>query len=128
MKTILLVEDNPDILENTAELLEIVGYRIHTAKNGLEGIAEAKRIRPDLILCDIVMPEADGYEVLRQLKGNRDTSDIPLVFISASVEQKDVDAAMGRGASGYLRKPFETTELLKLVETIMGLYRRDSGS
>lgn len=121
MKTILLVEDNSDILENTAELLEIVGYRVHKAKNGLEGIAEAKRIRPDLILCDIVMPEADGYEVLRQLKGNRDTSDIPLVFISASVEQKDVDAAMGRGASGYLRKPLETTELLKLVETIMGL-------
>ena len=121
MKTILLVEDNSDILENTAELLEIVGYRVHKAKNGLEGIAEAKRIRPDLILCDIVMPEADGYEVLRQLKGNLDTSDIPLVFISASVEQKDVDAAMGRGASGYLRKPFETTELFKLVETIMGL-------
>lgn len=118
MRTILIVEDNQDILENTAEILELEGYRVCSAKNGLEGITEALINRPDLILCDITMPEANGYEVLRHLKGNTSTCEIPLVFVSASGEPKEVDAALRLGAGGYLRKPFEASELLDVVRSL----------
>lgn len=123
MKTILIVEDNPDILENTADILELEGYQICRARNGLEGIAVAVTNLPDLILCDIIMPEADGYEVLRRLKENSATAEIPFVFVSASVEPKEVAVALSRGANGFLRKPFEARELLDMVS---GLTRRDA--
>jgi len=120
MKTILVIEDNPEILENTCEILELANYRVSLAKNGKEGIALASQGTPDLILCDIMMPEANGYEVLRALKTNPKTKDIPFVFVTASVEKKDIANALGMGADGYLKKPYETEELIDLVESFTG--------
>lgn len=119
MKTILVIEDNPDILENTSEILELANYRVSLAKNGKEGIALASQESPDLILCDIMMPEANGYEVVRVLKTNPETKNIPFIFVTASVEKKDIANAMGMGADGYLKKPYEADDLLKLISSFI---------
>ena len=119
MKTILVIEDNSDILENTSEILELASYKVRSAKNGKEGIIEAVKVIPDIILCDIMMPEANGYEVLQQLKTNPVTKNIPFIFFTASVEKKEITRAMSMGADGYLRKPFESDDLLKLVTSFV---------
>lgn len=116
MTKVLLIEDNLEIRENTAEILELEGYMVEIAENGVVGIAKAKEKLPDLILCDIMMPEADGWQVIKQLKENKSTSKIPFVFITASVEKKEIEAGLEMGAIGYIRKPFEGAELLTTVE------------
>jgi CheY-like chemotaxis protein len=116
MKTILLIEDNLEIRENTSELLEIEGYHVIVANNGKTGISLAKEKKPDIILSDILMPEADGYEVFNGLKSDPNTANIPFIFVTASVEKKDIEAGLGMGAMGYIRKPFEPDELFETIK------------
>jgi len=116
MKTILLIEDNNDIRENTCELLELDGYRVILAVNGKSGLILALEHRPDLVLCDIMLPEADGYEVFRGLKANAATRSIPFVFLTASAEKKEMAAGLEMGASGYIRKPFDPEELFQTIQ------------
>ncbi|HWZ02811.1 MAG TPA: response regulator [Mucilaginibacter sp.] len=116
MKTILVIEDNADIRENTCELLELEGYKVVTAINGNEGISLAKEELPDVILCDIMMPEANGYEVCIALKDNPSTSSIPFIFISASVEKKAIDEGISLGAVEYIQKPFDPQELFVAIK------------
>jgi len=115
MKTILLIEDNDDIRENTCELLELEGHKVILALNGKSGLILATEHLPDLVLCDIMMPEADGYEVFNALKANAATRHIPFIFLTASAEKKDVAAGLQMGASGYIRKPFEPDELFEAI-------------
>lgn len=115
MKRILVIEDNYEILENTLELLELEGFIVFSANNGIDGIALANKEMPDVILCDIMMPGIDGYEVLRSLKDNPVTRKIPFIFLTASVERKDVQTGFEMGAQGYIRKPFEMEELYKTI-------------
>ncbi|MCQ6958761.1 response regulator [Mucilaginibacter aquariorum] len=115
MKTILLIEDNNDIRENTCELLELEGYKVILALNGKTGLILATEHLPDLILCDIMMPEANGYEVFNSLQANEATRSIPFIFLTASAEKKDVEAGLEMGASGYIRKPFEPEELFDAI-------------
>lgn len=117
MKTILLIEDDTALRENTAELLELSGYRVHTAANGKIGIEQAQGKKPDIIICDIMMPEVDGYQVLERLTKDSNTSQIPFVFLSAKTEHKEVRKGMDLGADDYLTKPFEEEELLSAVES-----------
>jgi CRP-like cAMP-binding protein/ActR/RegA family two-component response regulator len=119
MKTILLIEDDADMRENTAEILDLAGYSVITAENGRRGVEEAKKQSPDLILCDIMMPELDGYGVLHMLGRSPATAEIPFVFLSAKAERGDVRKGMELGADDYLTKPFEESELLNAVETRM---------
>jgi CheY-like chemotaxis protein len=119
MKTILLIEDNNFIRENTCELLELGGYNVIFAANGKTGLNMAREQKPDLILCDIMMPEANGYEVFTGLKNDPGTADIPFIFLTASVEKKEVEAGLGMGASGYVRKPFETEDLFEAIENCL---------
>lgn len=119
MTTILLIEDSLEIRENTAELLELAGCDVVTASNGQLGISIAKDRLPGLILCDISMPEADGYEVFKQLKDHISTSVIPFIFVTASVEKKEVQAGLDMGAAGYIQKPFDEDELLKTIDTCL---------
>jgi CheY-like chemotaxis protein len=116
MKTVLVIEDNDDIRENTCELLELEGYNAITAINGSLGIIVAKQQMPDIILCDIMMPEANGYEVCTALKGDPLTSSIPFIFISASVEKKAIDEGISLGAVEYIQKPFDPQELFTALK------------
>ncbi|MFD2933478.1 response regulator [Spirosoma flavum] len=116
MKTILLIEDNADIRENTAEILELSGYRVLTAENGKLGVEQALTDHPDLIICDIMMPVLDGYGVLHIVNKNPELSGIPFIFLTAKSERVDFRKGMDLGADDYLTKPFDDTELLSAVE------------
>ncbi|MDP9077027.1 MAG: response regulator [Bacteroidota bacterium] len=115
MKRILLIEDNNDIRENTCELLEFEGYEVVLAVNGKTGLILAREHLPDIILCDVMMPEADGYEVFSGLKTNPLTAAIPFVFLTSSVESKEVKTGLAMGANGYIRKPFDSEELFAVI-------------
>lgn len=117
MKTILLIEDDKALRENTEELLELSGYSIKTAANGRLGIDAAKKILPDIIICDIMMPEVDGYGVLENLSADETTKHIPFIFLSAKTEHKEIRRGMDLGADDYLTKPFEEEDLLSAVES-----------
>ncbi|GHC62073.1 response regulator [Ulvibacter litoralis] len=117
MKTILLIEDDAALRENTAELLELANYTVFTATNGRIGIEVAKKQLPDIIVCDIMMPEIDGYGVLEAVSMDPTTSHIPFVFLSARTEHKEIRKGMDMGADDYLTKPFEEEELLSAVES-----------
>lgn len=112
MAKILLIEDNRDLRDNTVELLELEGFSVDFAVDGVQGIELAKSSLPDLILCDIMMPGTTGYEVLTQIREHAPTSKTPFVFVTASVEKRDVEAALKLGANGYVHKPFETEVLV----------------
>lgn len=116
MKTILIVEDSSELRENLCEMLELRGYSVIVAENGKIGLEIAKQEKPDLILCDILMPEMDGYNVFSGLKDDPDTMDIPFIFITCSAEKKEVEMGLGIGANGYISKPFDETELFKNIE------------
>ncbi len=115
-KKILLIEDNTEMRENTAEILELANYEVLTAKNGKEGVQLANQHNPDLIICDIMMPELDGYGVLHMLGKDDDTANIPFVFLTAKAEKDDYRKGMTMGADDYLTKPYDDVELLNIVE------------
>lgn len=117
MKTLLLIEDDVTVRENTAELLELSNYEVITAANGTKGIDKAREEKPDIIVCDIMMPETDGYGVLQALSKDPETRNIPFIFLSAKTEHKDIRKGMDLGADDYLTKPFEEEELLSAIES-----------
>lgn len=116
MKKILLIEDNPEVRENTAEILSLANYEVIEAPNGRVGVDLAQREKPDLIICDIMMPELDGYGVLHILSKNEQTARIPFIFLTAKTEKSDIRKGMNLGADDYLTKPFDDTELLNAIE------------
>ncbi len=113
---LLLIEDNQDVRENTAEILELADYHVLTAENGKIGVELAKKHLPDLIICDIMMPELDGYGVLHVLSKISATATIPFIFLTAKADRTDFRKGMNMGADDYLTKPFEETELLESIE------------
>jgi len=117
MKNILIIEDNLEVRENTAEILELAGYKVFTAENGKIGVEVAIDEKPDLIVCDIMMPVLDGYGVLHLLSKNPETTTIPFIFLTAKAEKSDYQKGMEMGADGYISKPFDDTELLNAIET-----------
>jgi CRP-like cAMP-binding protein/CheY-like chemotaxis protein len=116
MKKILLIEDNHELRENTAEILELANYQVVTAENGKRGAELALQEKPDVIVCDIMMPELDGYGVLHILGKNPQTAGIPFIFLTAKTEKADIRKGMNLGADDYLTKPFDDTELLNAIE------------
>ncbi|GEP51087.1 transcriptional regulator [Flavobacterium noncentrifugens] len=117
MTKALIIEDNNDIRESIAEILGLAGYEVHQAPNGKIGVEIALKEIPDIILCDIMMPELDGYGVLYLLHKNPKTSTIPFIFITAKSERLDLRRAMEMGADDYLTKPFDAIELLNAIES-----------
>lgn len=117
MKKILLIEDDTALRENTAELLELSGYEVFTAPNGKIGIEKVKSGNPDIIICDIMMPEIDGYGVLKAVSSEESSKNIPFIFLSAKTEHKEIRKGMDMGADDYLTKPFNEVELLSAVES-----------
>lgn len=117
MKTILLIEDNTDVRENTAEILELAKYKVLQAENGKAGVEIAQQTKPDLIICDIMMPVLDGYGVIHLLNKNPETASIPFIFLTAKTERVDFRKGMEMGADDYITKPFDDVELLRAVES-----------
>jgi len=117
MKTILLIEDNTDVRENTAEILELANYNVLQAENGKHGVELAQQSKPDLIICDIMMPVLDGYGVIHMLNKNAETASIPFIFLTAKTERSDFRKGMEMGADDYITKPFDDVELLRAVES-----------
>jgi DNA-binding response OmpR family regulator len=115
-KTILVIDDNTEIRENTAEILELAGYKTITAENGKKGVEAALKAKPSLIICDIMMPELDGYGVLHMLRKNQETQNTPFIFLTAKTERSDLRKGMEMGADDYVTKPFDDIELLNAVE------------
>ncbi len=116
MKSILVIDDNPDIRDNTAEILTLAGYKTFTAEDGKHGVELALKEKPSLIVCDIMMPELDGYGVLHLLRKNTDTQNIPFIFLTAKTERTDFRKGMEMGADDYITKPFDDIELLNAIE------------
>lgn len=113
---ILVIEDQTDVRENIVELLELSNYQVSSAPDGKAGVKQALASPPDLILCDIMMPEMDGYEVLYLLSKNPSTASLPFIFLTAKAEKSDLRKGMNMGADDYLTKPFEEMELLGAIE------------
>ena len=116
MKKILVIEDNLDVRENLAEILELSSYETVTAENGMIGVQKALTENPDLILCDVMMPELDGYGVLNILGKKPKTAEIPFIFLTAKTEKSDFRKGMNLGADDYISKPFDQSELLDIIE------------
>lgn len=117
MRKILIIEDNKDVRENTAAILELEGYAVATAENGKMGVEIAKQLLPNVIVCDIMMPELDGYEVLQELNKTAQTAKIPFIFLTAKTEKIDMRKGMNLGADDYLTKPFTENELLEAIQS-----------
>lgn len=132
MKKILLIEDNPNVLLNTSRMLQAEGYMVITANNGRDGLEIAQQTIPSLIICDIMMPEIDGYGVITALRNNPATTAIPFIFLSAKSDKTDFRQGMELGSDDYLTKPFTRDELLgaikaqfKKQEIINNYYRQE---
>ncbi|GAB3742015.1 response regulator [Spirosoma lituiforme] len=123
MMTILLIEDNDVIRNNTAEILTLTGYAVLTAENGRVGIEKALENRPDLVICDIMMPALDGYAVLHIFNKKPQLSGIPFIFLSAKNEPGDLRKGMDLGADDYLTKPYEVSDLLSAIEGRLNRFR-----
>lgn len=115
MKKILVIEDEPETLDNLVLMLEMEGFRPLPASDGRSGVALAKRERPDVILCDVSMPELDGYGVLEMLRSDAETVSIPFIFLTARGERKDRRTGMNLGADDYLTKPASLEEVLEAI-------------
>jgi DNA-binding NarL/FixJ family response regulator len=116
MKRILIIEDEPQVRANIATILEMEGYTPVTATNGTEGIASAREQPPDLVLCDVTMPEIDGYTVLATLRTDPALANVPFIFLTAKTARADMRLGMNLGADDYLTKPFLAPELLSAIE------------
>lgn len=114
--SILIIDDNKHIRTQINLVLKLEGYKTFMAANGVEGVQMAQDARPSLVICDIMMPEMDGYGVLSALRMNPTTADIPFLFLSAKAEKHDIRQGMNLGADDYLWKPFSTEDLIKAIQ------------
>ncbi len=115
-KKIVLIEDNKAVRENTEEILQLAGYDVVSAPNGKKGVELVQHETPDIVICDIMMPELDGYGVLHLLNKNPKTSAIPFIFLTAKADRTDQRKGMEMGADDYITKPFDDIELLNAIE------------
>ncbi len=117
MNKILVIEDEELVRENILELLDAEGFDTINAPNGTIGVELATKQKPDLIICDVMMPDIDGYGVLSTLRQNLETATIPFIFLTAKADKSDFRQGMNLGADDYLTKPYEPGELLGIIAT-----------
>lgn len=122
MRKLLVIDDHDDIRENIAEILTLAGYEVFTAENGKRGVETALKEKPELVICDIMMPELDGYGVLHLLRKNEATVNTPFIFVTAKTERMDFRKGMEMGADDYITKPFDDIELLNAIEIRLKKY------
>lgn len=114
-KQILIIDDEDAIRANLLRFLRMEGYVVREAINGRAGLESVRESRPDLILCDVMMPELDGFAVLKSIRGDSATAAIPFIFLTASVELDDQRFGHKLGDETYLAKPFNLPKLLELI-------------
>lgn len=114
-KKILIIEDDKALLKNVKIILEEENFEVHAAEDGLTGIELALQSPPDLIICDIALPNKDGYQVLQEISSNDTTNKIPFIFLTAKVEREDLRKGMRLGADDYIFKPFDIADLLESI-------------
>jgi two-component system alkaline phosphatase synthesis response regulator PhoP len=119
-KSIMVVDDNPDIITIVRTILEGKGYSVFSASSGPELLELLKDQKPDLIILDIMMPEMDGLEVLTRLKGMAETATIPVILLTAKVQYEDVLGGYKLGADYYITKPFTSTQLVNGINLLLG--------
>ncbi|MBS4042436.1 MAG: response regulator [Chitinophagaceae bacterium] len=117
--SILLVEDELAILNNLGTILEISGYKCYKANSAFEALEHLENITPQLILCDVMMPEMDGFELLQKIRQNPKTASIPFCFLSARADILDIDYGLSLGANGYITKPFTAKDLIQTVQKLL---------
>lgn len=115
--SILLIEDHSEMADDIVSILELAHYKVMHAPNGKIGVELAQKRLPDLILCDIMMPELDGFGVLHILNKDAGTASIPFIFLTAKADKSDLRTGMNLGADDYITKPFDAVDLLQVVET-----------
>jgi DNA-binding response OmpR family regulator len=115
-KRILVVDDEVDLVETVRFSLELEGYDVLIAYNGEEALNQARKENPDLILLDLMLPKLDGYKVCRLLKFDERYKHIPILMLTAKIQEKDKATGMETGANEYITKPFEMDELMKKVK------------
>ncbi len=114
-RTLVLVEDEDDIREIAQMALELHGFEVVAASGGVEGVETVRRVRPDAVLLDVMMPEQDGPATLAALQADPSTAGIPVLFLTAKTQAREVEQLLGLGAAGVLRKPFDPLRLGELV-------------
>ena len=118
-KKILVIEDNPHMRENISEILELADYQVFSAENGKVGVEMAQKFIPDIIICDIMMPELNGYGVLHLLGKKDSTSRIPFIFLTAKTDRDDLRKGMNLGADDYITKPFSQRLLGQRIKAVL---------
>jgi CheY-like chemotaxis protein len=119
-RTIMVVDDNPDIVTIVKTILEGKGYGVQCAYSGPEAFTALDQLKPDLIILDIMLPQMDGLEVLTRLKGSPDTASIPVILLTAKVQYEDVLGGYKLGADYYITKPFTSTQLINGINLLLG--------
>lgn len=123
MKQILIIEDDVNIRETLCDILELKGYDVIAADDGQAGILKAAQYKPDLIICDIMMPKLNGYQVLDVIKNNRWLMQKPFIFLSAKSSKEEVFEGLLKGANEYITKPFSNQVLFTAIETLLSKYQ-----
>lgn len=124
MKKILVIEDDANIRESLVELLEMKSYDLLSADNGKDGLRLAMENSPDLVLCDVMMPGLNGYEVVEAIRKDDRLAKIPFIFLSAKAMDSDIEYGKKLGANSYLTKPFRAQDLFTVVDDLL---KNDSG-
>src|SRR5271157_2337894 len=128
MKKILVIEDEPEMCRNLTTILRLEKFHALPAENGRVGVELAKKEKPDLILCDVMMPELDGYGVIAALRADAETVAIPFIFLTAKGEKPDIRVGMNLGADDYLTKPVAKADLLATIQLRLETRRPASGT
>lgn len=118
-RKILIVDDEPDMVENTRLFLDHKGHEVLSAFDGEEGLRIARQERPDIILLDVMMPKINGYQVCRELKGDAETKSIPIIMLTAKAQESDKSWGKEVGADNYVTKPFEMNDLIQKIEDLL---------
>ena len=116
MTKILVIDDEAILREELVDLLIFAGYEAVGVENGMAGITYALQNHPDIILCDVMMPQVDGHKVLTELRGNPSTANIPFIFMTARAAEDDIRQGLDLGAAQYITKPFRHKELISAIE------------
>ena len=119
MQTVLVIEDEAPLRANLARILSAESYRVVTAADGDEGLSRAREARPDLVICDILMPRMDGFGVLAALRSGPETAAIPFIVLTASADKEDLARGLRSGANEYVTKPFKIADLLAAVRRLL---------